>query len=296
MLRIILLFVGGLFSILSAIAQEEFVLTQPGASDYNRVSLTFSSTYSTCFIGPTTDTSSSILFYNNDYKESFRNQSKFHYEENTQFIQVDLSKENSSLISSSFSGNIFGKNTNKNFDYFLRLSNDKPLMLNLNYAIGDAEVDLSDLPVERLKIKTGSANVNLNYDQGSPNKLLMDTLYVKVDMGTFTTTNLHLSKANVILTDIGFGRAFLDFSNIPDKACDVRASVGAGSLEIVLPDSEIPVVIQLNDSPLCKVRLPEAYRKIDKNTYTNYDAESNPEEMLQFSVDVALGNITFSTK
>lgn len=296
MLKTFILFVGGLLSIHPAIAQEEFVLTQPGASDYNRVSLTFSSTYSTCFIGPTTDTSSSILFYNNDYKESFRNQSKFHYEENTQFIQVDLSKENSSLISSSFSGNIFEKKANKNFDYFLRLSNEKPLMLNLSYAIGDAEVDLSDLPVERLKIQTGSANVNLNYDQGSPNKLLMDTLYVKVDMGTFNTKNLHLSNADVILTDIGFGRAFLDFSNIPDKACNVRASVGAGSLEIVLPDSEIPVFIQLNDSPLCKVRLPETYQKVDKNTYTNFDADTNPKEMLHFSVDVALGNITFSTK
>lgn len=296
MLRSIVLMVCSLAGSMTAIAQQEFILTQPGSPECRRVSLSFSSTYSSCLIGPTTDSSSSILFYDEEYKQSFQQNSQYHFNESTQFIQVDLSKENSSLISASLSESFFDNSAKKDCDYFLKLSNDKPLVLNLNYAVGDAEVDLSDLPVEQLKIKTGSANVKLNYDEGSPNQVLMDTLYVKVDMGTFTTENLHLSNAKVIVTDIGFGRALLDFSNLPSKSCDVKASVGAGSLEVVLPESNIPVCITLNDSPLCKVRLPKAYQKIGKNMYANYNETEMPAEAIQFNVDVALGNITFSSK
>ena len=165
--------------------------------------------------------------------------------------------------------------------------------LDLNYAVGDTYIDLSDLPIERLKMRTGSANVKINYTEGFGNQLEMDTFLIKVDMGTFEAINLHLSNANYIITDVGFGKVKMDFEDAEYIRTDVHASVGAGKLEIILPMHNIPVRININDSPLCNIKIPEEFVVSTDNIYVSPGYAENQLNQINFNVDVAVGNIVF---
>jgi hypothetical protein len=74
--------------------------------------------------------------------------------------------------------------------------------LDLTYAVGDTYIDLSGLPVENLKMRTGNSNVHVNYDNDMGNQLQMDTFLIKVDMGSFKATNLHLSRSKHVIVII----------------------------------------------------------------------------------------------
>ena len=69
--------------------------------------------------------------------------------------------------------------------------------------------------------------------------------------------------------------------------------MGAGNLEVLLPRKGAPVIIYINNSPLCSVKLAKGFEEVDDNTYVNMDYTSSAENLLTFNVDVALGNVSF---
>lgn len=212
----------------------------------------------------------------------------------TKQINVQLDDEDGSL-SSSISRRMFSQQSVDDYTWKVYLSKCKPMDLDLNYAVGDTYIDLSGLPVERLKMFTGSANVSVNYNSNEGNQLVMDTFLIKVDMGTFKAKNLHLSRSNKVIADVGFGTVRMDFEEAESIMTDVSASVGAGKLEVILPSSDVPVKININDSPLCRIKMPKEFRKSSANEFTNIDPEDRSDNYLTFNVDVAVGNIVFKS-
>lgn len=184
---------------------------------------------------------------------------------------------------------------NSDESWSVNLTSNKLYNLNLNYGIGNAMVDLSGLAVENLRINTGSAKVKVGSYSGKANLVEMDTFAVKVDLGVLEVEKINLSKARNIIADVGFGNLLLDFSDKTLVSSRVFANVGAGSLNIIIPSPEIPVIIFLNNSPLCHVKLSKEFRKISSNVYVNESYKEGAENLLTFNVDVALGNIVFKT-
>lgn len=172
------------------------------------------------------------------------------------------------------------------------LSDTKPYFLELDYGVGNAHVDLSGLAIKKLKINTGSADVNLGYSS-LENLVDMDTLSVKVDLGSINVSNLNLSRAKYMKADVGFGNMMLDFSNSPLVSNVIEGSVGAGNLIIVLPSSKIPVLVRINDSWLCSVKIPESMKKISANTFANAAYSKDARNSLVFNLDVSMGSIIF---
>jgi len=121
----------------------------------------------------------------------------------------------------------------------------------------------------------------------------MDTFYVKVDMGSIIAQQMHLCRARNIITDIGFGNATLYFSNVPTTSGRVDATVGAGNLEVLIPRKNAPVIIYINDSPLCGIKLAKDFKEVDDNIYVNKDYSPDALNLLTFNIDVALGNVIF---
>ena len=74
------------------------------------------------------------------------------------------------------------------------LTDTKPYFLELNYGVGNANIDLSGLAIKNLKIITGSADVNVGYYSALENQIDMDTFFVKVDLGSVNVKNLNLSQ------------------------------------------------------------------------------------------------------
>ncbi len=215
----------------------------------------------------------------------------------TKEVKVNLDEEQNSSISSSISKRLFSSQSVDEYTWKVYLSKLKPMDLDLNYAVGDTYIDLSDLPIERLKMRTGTANVRINYKNGMENRLVMDTFLIKVDMGTLEAKNLHLSNAKNIIANVGFGKVKMDFEDAEVLNTEVQATVGAGSLEIMLPDKNIPVKININDSPLCRVKIPNGFIQTSNHVFVTEGYENTQINYINFSVDVAVGNIVFkSTK
>lgn len=200
-------------------------------------------------------------------------------------------------FTSSISGKMFngsGKNTEQPWHVYL--SRSTPFHLNLRYGMGNSAVDLSGLAVKNCKINTGSADVKVGYFANVPNKVQMDTFYAKVDLGVLELDQPHLSRAREIIADVGFGKMQMRFAESSGSKCQVYASVGAGSLEVSLENSDIPVIVHINDSPLCRIKMREVFTEIRPNVFVNQSYSVGGEDLLTFNIDVAMGNVTFRIK
>src|SRR5690606_6614560 len=108
--------------------------------------------------------------------------------------RVFLNFENtgSQGIGRTISTRMFGEERLNPKIWKMYLSDAKPYDLQLEYGVGNAHVDLSGLAIRKLMINTGSADVNIGYSS-LENKVDMDTLSVKVDLGSLHVQNLNLS-------------------------------------------------------------------------------------------------------
>jgi len=79
----------------------------------------------------------------------------------------------------------FSASEEKTSDKFWKvyLTNDKPYSLDLTYGLGNANIDLSGLAIEKLKINTGSSDVLVSYNSGIENTVEMDTLFCEGGYG-----------------------------------------------------------------------------------------------------------------
>lgn len=250
-----------------------------------------------CIIRPG-QTSEILNFYSNqeleDYAHSFSNEVRGA----VCYVKLALEHEGGTKVSKKISYQVLGREENGNSEklWKLYLTDTKPYSLDLDYGLGNANVDLSGLAVSRLKINTGSANVNVSYDAGVENKVTMDTFFVKVDLGNLTVRQVNLSRSKYIVAEVSFGNMLLDFSEPPTVVPMIRGSVGAGNMVIILPDDTVPVKVTINDSWLCSMKLSRNLRKTGEYTYTNAAYNKNPKNAITFDLDVSMGKIVFKEK
>ena len=260
--------------------------------DYDKVNIILKATSNSCCIKPTVNPHivNVFGFENNNEPTIYSNTELPGRIENLIINLNNTSGQNET----SLSGRFFNTKGSTDNHWDLYLSKEKPMKLHLNYAIGDAFVDLSNLPIERLKINTGSADVIVSYMEGRSNLVEMDTFYVKVDLGSLTVNKINYAKAKTVIADVNFGALLMDYSKPLETSSNVFASVGAGNLIIGLPASqEIPVIINIHNSPLCHVKLPKHFKKNSKHVYVSESYNTNVSNILSFDLDVAVGQIKF---
>ena len=209
-------------------------------------------------------------------------------------IKLALEQESQRGVGKKISYQVFGSDDRPSEKFWkVYLTESTPYSLNLDYGLGNANIDLSGLSVEKLKINTGSADVNITYGTGIENKVTMDTFFIKVDMGTVTAQHINLAKSKVVVANVGFGNMYLDFSDKPTTSNHIIGSVGAGNLTIQLPSDEVPVVVKINDSWLCSLNLSKSLKKVGTNKFANASYSKNAKNALNFDLDVSMGKIIF---
>jgi len=273
-----------LFSSYYTIAQQPISVSTN--NDYDNVKVALNATDGHCHIGPGTNSNPVHIEKpaNPLIEERINGRTKE--------INIRLSETTETTFGSVISKKLFSTQQVDDQGWKVYLSAAKPLDLNLAYAVGDTHLDLSGLSIERLKLNTGSANVFVNYKNGRGNTSIMDTMLINVDMGSLETKNLHLANSRIILADVGFGSVLLDFEDAASFTTSVDASVGAGKLEIMLPSSQIPVKININNSPLCRVKIPANFTRISDHEFVSNNNLSNAG-YINFNVDVAVGHVIF---
>ncbi len=292
---IILVFVGSVLD-LESWGQVKKQFTVEKNEQCDKVELTLKAKTGNCFIRPNPGNELLNIYSNQDieeYTHSFSNEVKG----KTCMVNLSLEQETQRGVGRKISYRVFGNEERGNEKFWkVYLAEDMPYSLDLDYGLGNANVDLAGLAISRLKINTGSADVNVSYSSDTKNKVDMDTFFIKVDMGSLTARQLNLTRSKFVLADVGFGNMFLDFSDKSDMAHHIKGTVGAGNLIIHLPGSEVPVIVRITDSWLCSVSLCHSLKKIGENTFANAAYNKSSKDALTFDLDVSMGKIIFKEK
>lgn len=259
---------------------------------FDTVEFYLKATATNCLIKQSDGDKDPLTIFGNPNLEKINPSFKSKVSNNTCYAKLELDEYNSSSFGDKFTFAV-SSNTKENDFWQVSFSDDKIYRLNLNYGFGNADVDLTGSPVEKFKLRSGSADILVGYEDGNFNPVRMDTFFVKADFGSIVAKHMELARAKNVITKIGFGNVLLDFEKQLTASCRVDASVGAGNLEIVLPEGEAPIIIYIKDSPLCSVRLTKDFEEVERNVFVNSHYKIDSENLLTFDVDVALGQVHF---
>ena len=212
-------------------------------------------------------------------------------------VNLDFENAVSRDFRTSISGQVFSRFSPESpyrSPWRVYLSTRTSYELHLDYGMGTSTVDLSGLSVEKVKINTGSAAVKVGYTTNVPNQVAMDTFYTQVDLGVLELDRLNLSRARQVIADVGFGKMIMRFTEAGNYQSDIAASVGAGTLKILLEDATLPIIVRINNSPLCRVKMIKSFRKIRQNTFISESYSEEAEGLLSFDIDVSMGYVEFA--
>lgn len=281
-----------LFVSVSAFSQlKKFYMIKDSPS-FDTVDFYLKATATNCLINQSVEDQNPLTIFGNPDLEKINPSFKSKVYDNTCYAKLALDEYNSSSFSDRFTF-AMSRKTEENDFWKVSFADDKIYRLNLNYGFGNADVNLTGSPIQKFKLKSGSADILVGYDQGEGNPIRMDTFFVKADFGSIVAKHMELSRAKNVITKIGFGNVMLDFESGLAEACRVVASVGAGNLEVILPEDQTPIIIYVRDSPLCSIRMTKDFEEVEKNVYVNKAYQVDAENLLTFDIDVALGQVYF---
>jgi hypothetical protein len=278
-----------------AFGQLKKQFTVEDVSSCENIRLCLKANSGNCYIKPSQNTEILNVFSNQtetSYAHNFRKEVKG----KTCEILLNLEETQTEGISQTISTRFFGASDKPVSDklWKMYLTDAKPYFLELNYGIGNANIDLSGLAIKNLKVNTGSADVNVGYYSSLENQIDMDTFFVKVDLGSVNVKNINMSRTRYMIADVGFGNMTLDFRSKPLVSNKIKGSVGAGNLTILLPSNDTPVLLKIKDSWLCSVKMPEQFKKVSENVFANAAYSKDAKNSLTFDLDVSMGNIIFT--
>lgn len=274
--------------------KKQFTVEDNNACESIRLKLKANS--GNCFIKPSEGTDI-LNMYSNQEPESYSHQFVKEIKGKTCTVFVAVEESSSTGFSQTISSKVFGSEKPAGEKFWkIYLTDEKPYSLELNYGIGNSNIDLSGIAVKTLRITSASANVNVGYPTGLENKVAMDTFYIKVDLGSVNVRDLNLARTSHVVADVGFGNVMLDLSSKPTTTNTIRGSVAAGNLTILLPDAETPVFVKIKDSWLCSVRMVGGLKKIGEGTFASDSYTKDAPNALLFDLDVSMGNIIFKEK
>ncbi|NJM24291.1 MAG: hypothetical protein HC859_00885 [Bacteroidia bacterium] len=278
-----------------AAGQIKRQFTVENAPSCEIVKLRLKSNSGNCYIKPSQN-SEILNVYSNQDADAYSHNFTKEVVGKTCEVNLSLEENRANGLGQTISTRFFGTSEpSSNTIWKMYLTESTPYQLELNYGVGNANVDLSGLAIQNLKINTGSADVVIGYNSLG-NQVEMDSLTIKVDLGSIKVKNLNLSRSRHVLADVGFGNMLLDFSNQPVASNHIKGSVGAGTLVIVLPNPDIPVLVKIHDSWLCSVTMPKGLKKIGDNTFASQTYTADATNALTFDLDVSMGKIIFKEK
>ena len=219
----------------------------------------------------------------------------FTHEVKDRVLFANLSHRNveSENLGKSLSYRLFSS-ANESFDHQweISLSSNYLYDLDLHFGIGRTNLDLSNLPISNCKIKTASADVHIDYGKMVANTVKMDTMMVSINMGVLEASNMNFSNAKEMFFEINYGTLNLSFSDPMPSSSNIHAVVGAGKINLNLPDDSQPVKIKVKSTPMCRTYISKRLKDIGDKTYVNKNYSEQADNLMTFVIDVSVGSVT----
>lgn len=219
----------------------------------------------------------------------------FYHEIRDQVLYTNLVHRNveSENLGKSLSYKLFSS-SNDDFDHKWSVGLNSNFLYDLHFyfGIGTADIDLSNLPVSNCIINSTSADVKVDYSKNSANSVKMDTIMVTINMGNLEASNLNLTNAKEMIFEANYGTLNLSFSGKMPEACNIQAMVGAGKVNLVLPDDSQPYIVKIKSTPMCRTYIPKHLKDIGNKTYVSRTYKENSANLMTFDIDVSVGSVT----
>lgn len=164
--------------------------------------------------------------------------------------------------------------------------------LNLNFGVGVANIDLSQIPVSNCKIRSASADINFDYSRKTANSVKMDTLSVTINMGNLHAKQLNLFNAKQMNFEINYGSMDLNFTGIMTERTRLNAVVGAGKINLTLPDESQPYIVKIKSTAMCRTYVPKHLKDIGNKTYISKSFREDAPNLMELTLDVSVGSVT----
>jgi len=164
--------------------------------------------------------------------------------------------------------------------------------LHFQFGIGKARIDFSNLPISNCVVKTASADVFLDYVSKVSNSVSMDTLSVAINMGSVYANDLQFSNARLLMFDVNYGSVNLTFNDTMAGPSQIHTMVGAGTVNIKLPPKDLPYLVKIKSTAMCRTKVPLNLKKIGDKTYVSKGYSKGAENLMVFLIDVSVGSVS----
>lgn len=219
---------------------------------------------------------------------------EFKYSISNQVLNASLVHKNieSDNLGKSITSKLFSNGTDYDHTWDLALSSNYLYNLEFSLGMGKSELDLSQIRVSKLKVRSASSDVNIFYSQESPNTVAMDTLLVTLSMGNLEVNKANFTNARQMIFEVDYGKIDLDFNDGLPQSCQVISAVSVGSVYLKLPSEDVPVRIRMNITPMCRTAIPKYLKSVEKGVYVTKGFKSTSSNFLDVIIDVGVGSVT----
>lgn len=167
---------------------------------------------------------------------------------------------------------------------------DIPIEFDMDFGIGEANVDFTRLSLSRVIIDCGLGSMNVTMN--TPNPITCEFLRIDTGLGEFNGEGLGNLNAREVDIEVGMGSANIDFRGEIKHDTEIDIEVGLGSLDLVLPEN-VNVKAKVHHNFLSSVDLDDFIKK--GNHYLTEDWNSDwPTVYLDISI--GLGSIDVNSR
>ena len=138
--------------------------------------------------------------------------------------------------------------------------------LNLDLGVGAARLDLSNLSLRTVNVKSAFSDVMITYQQ--PNQVEMKKMHIHVTKGDVVLKQPELARAHhiVVKNDMGNTKIWLSDRHLPHSTISVHAGVGDCLLVV---DRNHPTRIVIKGGIFSKQDVAPTFRNLSRGVYAN---------------------------
>ncbi|MBC8346899.1 MAG: hypothetical protein ISR82_07030 [Candidatus Marinimicrobia bacterium] len=165
-----------------------------------------------------------------------------------------------------------------------------PTILDMDFGLGSANLDFTDLTLSRVKIDCGMGEMNV--EMNKPNPIVCDFLKIDTGLGSFEAEGLGNINAREVDIEVGMGSADIDYRGHFTQDVEIDIEVGMGSLELILPEN-VNVKAKIHHNFLSSVDMDDLIKK--GNYYLTQDWESD-RPTVTLDISVGLGSVDINLR
>lgn len=178
----------------------------------------------------------------------------------------------------------FGDRTSQNA-LDLELGTDVPLELDLAFGAGEAELDLTGLPIRELEVSTGASESMLRIDEVNSERMQLASF--KVGVADFRVRGLGNLAAEEVRLTAGLGSVTLGLDGEWPVDARLVLEMGLGALSLRAP-ADLGVQIRAGSNFLASLDLEGMEKHEDVHRSANWE---QAERRVEVEVSAALGSI-----